>query len=82
MMMENKFVPKTEDEIIAEVAEEEGLTKEEVKEMWESFKNKVKEYEEELNRIKRNTTTKHKKDKKKIKWKRKSVRKSRKKNRK
>ena len=53
--MENKFVSKTEDEIIAEVAEEKGLTKEEVKEMWESFKNKVKEYEEELNRIKRNT---------------------------
>lgn len=53
--MENKFVSKTEDEIIAEVAEEKGLTKEEVREMWESFKNKVKEYEEKLNQIKINT---------------------------
>ena len=39
--MENKFVPKTEDEVVREVAEEEGLTEEEVREIWELFKKKL-----------------------------------------
>src|SRR5690554_2570975 len=80
-MMEDKFIPKTEDEIIKEVAEEEGLTEEEVREMWELFKKEAREYQE-YKRMKSTNATKPKRDKKKNKLKRKNAKKSRKQNRK
>lgn len=71
--------PKTEDEIIREVAEEEGMTEEEVKEMWEAFKQQAEEYKQQ--KIRAKNATKPKRDNKKAKAKRKNAKKSRKKNR-
>lgn len=62
---------KTEEEIIREVAEEEGLSVEEVREIWDTFKAKGV----------RKPLIKKKKDHKKEKAKRKTAKKSRKKNR-
>lgn len=65
---------QTEDEIIREVAEEEGMTEEEVKEMWDTFKEQIRS---RANKV----ANKPKRDKQKVKAKRKSAKKSRKQNR-
>lgn len=70
----NEHTPKTDDEIIREVAEEEGMTEEEVKEIWEAFQQQVEDYKKS-----KETTVKHSKNKRKVK--RKMAKKSRKKNR-
>lgn len=68
---------KTEDEIIREVAEEEGMTEQEVREMWEAFKGQAEEYRN----TKKISGVKSKANSKKAKAKRKEAKKSRKRNR-
>ena len=62
---------KTLDEIVAEVAEEEGMTKEDVRKMYDAYLQELREH----------SGTKKKKNKGKAKAKRKQAKKSRKKNR-
>lgn len=69
----NNFNNQTEEDIIREVAEEEGLSYEEVKEIWDTFKKTL--------RNKRNSA-KSKNDRTKLKAKRKQAKKSRRRNRK
>jgi hypothetical protein len=65
---------KSEDDIIREIAEEEGMSYEEVKEIWETFKF-------EARTAKASRATKPKRDKEKVKAKKKQAKKSKKRNR-
>jgi hypothetical protein len=65
---------KSEEDIIREVAEEEGMTYEEVREIWDTFKF-------EAQTLKKNRATKPKVDKNKAKAKKKQAKKSKKRNR-
>jgi hypothetical protein len=67
---------KSEEEMIREVAEEEGMTVEEVREIWDTFKAEARGY---VNSKKK--ATKSKFDKSKSKTKKKQAKKSRKRNR-
>jgi hypothetical protein len=69
-----KAIPSEED-VIREVAEEEGLTYDEVKEIWSTFK------EEAENKIVSKGATKPKLDKNKMKKKKKQAKKSKRRNR-
>lgn len=66
---------KSEEDIIREVAEEEGLSYEDVKSIWDTFKTEASTYKASK------TTTKSKRDKTKAKSNKKQAKKSRKKNR-
>lgn len=76
---EEEIEKMTEEEIIREVAEEEGMTYEEVKEMWDTFKDNA---HTAFDKFKKNNATKPKRNHKKVKAKRKQAKKARKKNRK